>query len=186
VSDDNLSDMDPTRLMNESVAHEVHLWLENASKDDLINLGMLLHAALGNPAYGWQFIGTIEGELHHRFGRCYVCGNDHEAEKDNAVEATAAEMTADGTPIPGTPFHTGDASAFDNLAQELIGRPWPQYLELCANYNVRSNVDQDGKVICKTCNMPYPNLDDRMLKEPDDCSGCHQWHATGNKFAAPE
>jgi hypothetical protein len=180
TNEDHQNSLDSARLMNESVAHEVHFWIEALDKAGLTNLGMILHAAISSPGYGTQVIGMIEGELRHRFGRCYVCGEDHDAEKNRSVEQTAKEM---GVPIPGTPFHTGDTEAFDAL--NIPERTFVQYMELCKKYNVTSAVEQNMQVFCKTCNMPYPDLDDRMIKEPDDCSGCQEWNGKGVKFAPP-
>lgn len=178
-----ISAVDSSRMMSQSVAHGVYSWVESLERDNLKNLGMLVHAALGNPALGWQVIGMIEGELRHRFKECYVCSQDHDAEAAHMMEATKDQMIGEGIPIPGTPFHTGDADAFEGL--NIPERTFVQYIALCAKYGVTSAVEQGDEVFCKNCNMRYPDLDDRMIKEPDDCPGCQVFTGTGVKFAPP-
>lgn len=165
------------QIMNESMSHQVHYWVESLDNDGLENLSMIIQASIGFPGWGAQMMGIIQGERRRKFNRCPVCGNDHEKEHKDLV--------AEGTPIPGTNFRVGDAAAFDDQVANLSGRNFPAYLRLCHQYGVTSNVDQDGLVYCKNCNMPYPNLDDRMLKEPDDCTGCQVFASTGQKFEEP-
>lgn len=177
--------MEAQQIMNESVSHELHLWLETLSNDALDKVAMTIHASINYPAWGAQMVGIIQGMRRFKYGVCPVCSKNHEAEKQEAVESEHARMVAEGTPIPGTPFKMGDAAALEEHIAGLTGRPFPEYLRLCSEFNVKSNIDQNGVVYCRSCNMPYPNLDDRMINPPDHCSGCYEFGGKGIKHPEP-
>jgi hypothetical protein len=166
--------METQRIMNESVSHDLHYWLGQLDNEGLDKVATVLHAGMNYPAWGTQFLGLIQGERLHRFGVCPVCAKVHE------------RPPAEGTVIPDTPFKMGDAEAIGDLVKNLPDRPFQEYLRLCGEYNVTSNVEQDGQVFCKKCNMRYPNLDDRMLNSPGECSGCFQFDSKGVKFPEPD
>jgi len=171
--------------MNESVSHELHLWLEQQNDDALDKIGSILWAGMNFPGWGAQMLGILQYMRKAKFGRCPVCGVNHDKEQAEAISTEHAKMVAEGTPIPGSPFKMGDADAIGDLVENLIGRPFPEYFRLCVEYNVTSNIDQDGQVFCKNCNMPYPNLDDRMMNPKDHCSGCFEFQGKGLKFPEP-
>lgn len=180
--------METVRVMNESVSHELHLWLANLDNDSLDKVGMVLHAGINYPAWGAQMLGFLQGERLHRYGVCPVCQKNHAQEEHDLLAPRPAETppVTEGTPIPGTPFHVGDAAAMDDMAKDLIGRTFHEYVKLCIEYNVTPNPDQSAQVFCKKCNMRYPNLDDRMLNRIDECSGCQQFDSTGIRFPEPD
>jgi hypothetical protein len=169
--------------MNESVSHEVHAWVEGLTEDELNHLSKIVHACVSYPAWGAQMLGIIQGERRRRFGYCVVCGVNHEKEHENLIKSTPLE----GTPIPGSPFKVGDADAFSEVLQKnLLGMTYPQFLEKCAEFNVKPQGDQADPVFCRNCNMRYITLEDRMMKSVDDCDGCHQMTKTGQRFPDPE
>lgn len=174
------------QAMNESVSHEVHLWIDQLDDEGLDKVGSLMWAAMNFTGWGAQMLGILQATRKFKYGRCMVCGVNHDKEQQEVIDETHAKMTADGTQIPGSPFRMGDAAAFEAQAQSIIGRTFPEYLRLCSEYNVTSNVDQDGQVFCKNCNMRYPSLDDRMMNAPDSCSGCHEFAGKGVKFPPPD
>lgn len=173
--------MENMRVMNESVSHELHLWLSTLDNDSLDKVGMILHAGINYQAWGAQMLGFLQGERLHRFGVCPVCSKNHTQEEHDLL----APKPAEGAPIPDSPFRVGDADAMDRMVENLVGRTFVEYKRLCGEYNVTQNINQDGQVFCKKCNMRYPNLDDRMLNRPDECSGCQQFDSKGVKFPEP-
>lgn len=173
------------QAMNESVSHELHLWLEQQDDEALDKIGSLLWAGMNFQGWGAQMLGILQYMRKTKFGRCVVCAKNHDQEQEEAISAEHAKMVAEGASIPGSPFKMGDADAISDLVGDLIGRPFPEYIRLCHEYNVTSNVDQDGRVFCKNCNMPYPNLDDRMIHPKDHCSGCFEFQGKGIKHPEP-
>lgn len=175
------------QAMNESVSHEVHLWLEQQDDEALDKIGSILWAGLNFQGWGAQMLGILQYMRKAKFSRCVVCGKNHDAEQQALVEEEHAKMTAEGTAIPGSPFHMGDADAFEAQASKIIGLPtYPEFLKKCFDYNVKASGDQTDPVFCKTCNMRYRDLEDRMLKAPDECPGCWQYNSTGHKFPEPD
>lgn len=75
----------------------------------------------------------------------------------------------DGTP-EGADAHNllGTAEAAGSIARENLLR----------EYNVAFEID-GHTVKCLGCGMQYVSLRDRMIKEPDDCHGCHLKSANG-------
>lgn len=171
------------QLMTQSVSHEVHAWVESLTEDQLSHLQKIVHASINFPMWGAQMLGIIQGEKRRKFNKCVVCGVDHEKEHELLIQSTPMP----GTPIPDSPFKVGDADAVDDVVNDLIGgMPFPKFLEKCVEFGVMPRGDQTDPVFCKNCNMRYINLKDRMMKDADDCDGCHQFTKTGVKFPPPD
>lgn len=78
-----------------------------------------------------------------------VCGVDHDGE---ALEAAK------------------NALEIERLSNEAEPNP------AMVAYNMTI---KDGALACAGCGQVYPSLEDRMLRNPDDCSGCKQKSAWG-------
>ncbi len=180
--DEQVTPAEFNQIMTQSVSHEVHGWIEGLDESALVNLQMIINATTNYPLWGAQMIGIIQGEKRRRFGSCVVCSVNHEQEHEDLVKSTPMP----GTPIPGSPFKVGDADAFGKQVENLLGMPYPEFLQECAKFSVMPQGDQGDPVFCRNCNMRYITLEDRMLKAPDDCGGCHQATKTGQKFPPPD
>lgn len=156
-------------------------------------------------AYYEGVLGTM---LKMKFGVCAHCGVDHDAEDlaahasadSDAAESSDSSDASDETILAeqsdnGTPSLFEEPDAFSSAPlpdvyvdtnRELIGQKGllpVGIIEKMSEYNLDDLRDQDtGQIlgfICLNCGMKYGSLDDRMLKAPDDCSGCHQKAAWG-------
>lgn len=168
-------------MHTEAISHDVFEWVDTLDHEAIGSLGLLVKAAIDSPEYGYQFLGMLRMHMKHKFNICPVCDKDH----DKMYEDLAGEGEVEpGEPIPGTPFHMGDAEAFDAGALNIPARPFKETQSLCAEYGVTVPI-VGTQVFCLNCNQPYMSLDDRMIKRPGDCDGCFQKEKTGEKFPDP-
>lgn len=146
-------------LALQSGEHELRDFYYGLTKEQLETLSMILSSATDTSlgvANAAMHMGRIREILSLKFGRC-TCGQEHGTAEDFLMEvAPEAELTkASVTEVTG-----------------------PSAMEMMKKYNLTFG-KQFPEVKCKGCGLTYPNLRDRMLKEPDDCHGCHMKSAQG-------
>lgn len=150
-------------------AHRIESFVYGQDKDGLYALSLLLGQLIGNKVGTVYWQGQVDGLLQERHNVCSVHGVDHDAV---ALEAISKGSTGTGDseaipdpviPMPGIP---GEMLAALQGDLEELDR---QMVE----YRVSFNLDTE-RFYCDDCGMMYPTIEDRMLKSPDDCPGCHQ------------
>ena len=124
-----------------------------------------------------------------------------ESGADSATEEGAASSSNDGEIIlkhrspDGTESLFASPDAFDpkpldktfvDPKEELVGQKgmlMPEHLAKMNEYNLDDLRDEDSGIIlgfiCTNCGMRYQSIEDRMLREPDECTGCQQKSAWG-------
>lgn len=148
------------RAVAESHASQTRIWnlFSDITPDHLATLIELLGHFGRNPAlvpYHEGLAAAIMKEKHHR---C-TCGEDHDFE---ALETERLKLEEERKNPPVT---VDGASLVD--------------MDALAMATYRLIKDVTGAIKCKDCGMEYQSLDDRMVKRPDDCSGCKQKAAWG-------
>lgn len=144
--------------------------IETMQIDDLLVVRRMLRIVATNGAHAAAF---FDGQIYARLranGLCVNCG-----QPDHDHEALAQEL-ADAAPPP-----------VDEPAPGQLLIPGTEFTEeqhrQMAEYGLDDLRDEDTHqllgFICLNCGMRYPSIEDRMLRNPDDCSGCHIKSAHG-------
>lgn len=146
--------IDRQHAQRQAVRTELRYFMRELGPHKLWLLRMLFtsisHDEEGSDKQAAYWEGMITAYLEMA-GVCPGCGTDHIAEE------------FPGTASPDTPV---DAVSPKEIPREI----------LLEKYNVAP--DPNGKgVACKTCDMVYPSLEDRMIKET--CHGCERKAAWG-------
>lgn len=139
-------------MVTEQNAHDVRDLFESLDESQLRVFRGILRIVDENPGAASYYAGVVSTQLSFRFGVCLGCGRKHDEElKDMATES--------GVPKTWTDIAaTLDTETLENLHKyhlNVIPNEWP-------------------RVVCAKCGKTYVSLEDRMLREPDDCSGCHE------------
>ena len=122
-----------------------------------------------------------------------VADNDGEERANSSEQGAEIMLTDQNDDGTKSLFEQPDAfsskplpDVYVDASRELIGQKGLMTEDLIAKmveYNMDDLRDEDtGEIrgfICLNCRTVYPSLEDRMLKAPDDCSGCHQKSAWG-------
>lgn len=142
-------------------------------QDQLRTLRTMLHILSEQTpnlnASGWE--GMISWELKARFNICVSCGVNHEEEFADPAASQKEEVTPD-QPLP----------IFKEV--EMTEQ------ELMKQYHLDDlRIEGTGELVgfaCTgiygapgPCGMSYPSIQDRMLKDPEECSGCFRRMAQG-------
>jgi hypothetical protein len=160
--------LDRQHLENRVTQQEVDRLLEELPIEQLLTVRTIIRTASQSAVALGFFDGVIYTRLR-REGRCTSCGgpdHDHEEfeqlllqESGNDEEAGSSEPLIDGTHF---------------TAEEH---------RLMAEYNLDDLRDEDTHellgFVCLGCGMRYPSLQDRMMRAPDECSGCFRKSAHG-------
>lgn len=154
------------RMEYEDQIHEMYRTIEEMKVDHLKMIRALLHNVGDTPQALGFWEGVIQSTITRRESVCPACGKDHDKEAARLAEEAAAEQTASRE----------DPNVRGN---RLIAMH---------EHNVEPVDDEDlwGKVRCTgimdglgSCGMEWPNLEDRQLREPTECSGCQIRSAHG-------
>ena len=139
-------------------AHRVESFVYGLNQENLFALSLLLDQLLASGKRGTMFwSGQVTALLQDRHNVCAIHGVDHEA------EGLASLVTEEGsTPI-------GDSLTVKGA--ERIFQAIEENDERMVKYRVSFDPDQN-RFFCDDCGYMYPTIEDRMLKEPDDCPGC--------------
>lgn len=175
---------------SEDFGHAVQRLMTEMDQDSLITLKTMLHYVVheSNSPVAAYWEGVVTGSLTHRFNICSAHGvnHDEEAEQElrvpegfespsqmllNYTEEDVPESSADRA-------RSGRLSDGDKMLMEQYhlddayiegSQPPLFYGFICTGIKGR----REG------CGVMYPSIEDRMLKEPESCSGCFQKAAHG-------
>lgn len=159
--------IDHHNMHHESSHLEIMRLFDELSKDGLRTLTQIF-TLLGraDPGLVHYFEGLGVAHMTLKFGVCVSCGEDHDA-----------QLNADNAPTTAGSFADTEKQApadQDAMSQAVSYALTASNLEaLFKEYNVQPT-QQYPQVACGNCGQPYSSLEDRMLKKPGDCSGCHQ------------
>lgn len=154
-----LQAVDQQNMILTSSHHDIQRLFSELSVEHLqMMVGIFRHLALENSGRSSGYLeGLASGALAYKHNICSGCGRDHDAE----AEETLAPKTK-----------VEDALERINITSD-------EDIDNAHKYNVSLVSGGGGKVRCNGCLIEYPSLSDRMLKAPDNCSGCHQKSAWG-------
>lgn len=163
-------------------AHRVEGFVYGLDQDGLFALSLLLDQVLASGKRGTMFwSGQVTALLQDRHNVCAIHGVDHDAEALASLHAEGSTGTGD-TPTYGPEDLARD---MDAAAASLVAERVPEKMidRINANlevvgqqmddYRLTFNEDTE-RFYCSDCGYMYPTIEDRMLKAPDDCPGCHQ------------
>jgi hypothetical protein len=156
--------------------NEVDRLMDELSIEDLVTFRTVMRYVASDPSAYNFFDGVIYSRLR-REGRCTSCGgpdHDHEAfegltedDEDELNPAEKAWKEAGKMAVEVLP--TIDAVMAES------GLSVDDYTNM-TTYNLDDLRDADtGDLlgfVCLNCGMTYPSIADRMLRAPDECSGC--------------
>lgn len=168
-------------MANHAAIHSVMDFIHGLNESQLESLAFLLHSLAdptGAGALSAHFEGMVKQVLHFKFKWC-MCGERHGVVEDLLMSDMAPE-NADSPHPNGTgeeysdpaPLRDPMAEAVRDVALnpgDIERAAYEKRQNLMTEYNV---IERDGKLLCKLCGAPFISLRDRMLREPDDCSGC--------------
>jgi hypothetical protein len=175
--------VDKQIMTEQAFYHDVgRLWLE-LKPDQLVTIKTLL-VRLGRlddptPALAY-YGGVIATTLQLKHNVCESCGVDHDAALMQEPTPTPADPRTE-SPVDklirthGEPFEPVNQAEFDAKHAEYNVRLYTQD-DLDNGLVVGPN---EQPVICIGCSLLYQSLEDRMLRPPDGCQGCHLKSAHG-------
>jgi hypothetical protein len=194
------SEEDRAKMEEERKEHELRLdefrhssqrLFDELSEDQLTTLSMMLHIIADQPgphlATMWE--GMALTARKYRFDVCATCNVNHDTEiqkaaapkdepktkhlDDTSFDSPYFEMQKD--PEPMLPIF-GDLTDEDrmNMAQYHLDDVYEEGTGVLLHFACTGIKGMNGP-----CGATYPTIEDRMLKEPENCSGCHTRMAHG-------
>lgn len=163
----------------EASQQAIYEFIRSMKPEQLVTFRTIL-ADIENVEVKGMYDGLAQGALIFVHGVCKDCGIDHTEEE---MEKLVSRVSATKPDSPSLQSEIDKEKAKRHLdiekarnmgeAVELMNREIEAKLK---EYNVEMNDDDENdiRVMCMGCRTIYPSLADRMLKQPNDCSGCHQ------------
>lgn len=159
--------------MAQVARHQLRRLFTELSEGQLRSLNDLLHMLSSSeaeaPRVAAYYHGLGTASLEARFGVCTACDSNPCAH-DQAIQGLLPPVAAPGSTEPprGIPDVKVGESGMLLVDQQMK----------MLDYNL-DDLREEGTnkllgFVCNGCGMRYPSIEDRMLKQPDDCSGCHQ------------
>ncbi len=149
--------LDQQNMVLTSSHHDVQRLFSELSVEHLkLMIGILSHLGITGSPQAAYLQGLASGALYYKHNVCSGCGRDHDKEAEE-------ELTP---PI-------------DKVKESLQRMNMKSSDEIDAAHKYNVSFIEGDKVRCNGCMIEYPSLSDRMLKAPDNCSGCHQKSAWG-------
>jgi hypothetical protein len=180
------------RMSIEEFQHSFQRLFEELDEDQLKTLRTAFHALIdttGSPLAG-QWEGMIAWQLKIRFNICVTCGIDHDKELTGQADHKSDEPQEMIEVIPPTEVAPlADPRILQDGFQMF--RPLDEEQRALADrYHLDDIRDENtGELLgfyCTgingmkgPCGMKYPSITDRMLREPENCSGCFMRMAQG-------
>lgn len=127
------------------------------------------------PAY---YAGILIGYQHRNDGSCLGCGNVHDDAQDAVDKILGAAPTVQQKPVQLVDIEALRAQVEKDEERPVWHTSEDEYDRLAELYRVNPlEIDaerpmKEMRVLCKGCGIVYPNLGDRMVKKPEECSGC--------------
>jgi hypothetical protein len=187
--------------------HEMHMddfrhgfqrLFEELGEDQLGTLKMMFHLLCDrtNDSLAAHWEGMISWELKRRFGICVTCGKNHDEELTAPTEEHPLVKEAENTMRPLTEaekfFSTPEeiAADEDQTLPIFLGSLNEDQIALMKEYHLDDVYDGETQELLhfactgiqgmkQGCGVTYPSIEDRMLKGPEECSGCFSRMAQG-------
>lgn len=166
------------KMVSEDFNNQLKSLFEDISIDNLVTLRTLfsglthLHPAALSGIISY-YEGMLVGILQFKHNVCASCGVNHE-EDAAASMLTPPDKPVGPDPVEAIPMPSAEPS-------NALSWSAPAAAQM-----IRYRVELTGEgeqVRCTDCGLRYPNLEDRMLREPDSCHGCFQMAKDGSRFA---
>ena len=188
-------------MSEDDMAHGIQTFMVELNEEQGLRLMQMLHRMGHSPeatmAHYWE--GLLTGIRHMKFGFCTFHGVDHSKEMEDAMMPPDPVKTHSPLVPPAgdkdiTPAQTDvGLKVFDHTVSGKTGLIAFSENDraLLNKYHLDDLYDQDsGKFVgfkCtgivggppEGCGMIYASLDDRMLREPEECGGCFARTAHG-------
>ena len=162
------------QMQADDYRHSVQRFFDELDKDQLVTFRwMLRNMGMGGSQLAQYYEGQISQILYTKFNICPGCMVNHDEEVAEQLQGehqkhvAASVGTHDPKQVPaialnedGTRYHTDT-----EIAQMLEYNIDDAYEEGTTNFL---------GYICKGCGTIYVSIEDRMLRAPDECSGCIQ------------
>ena len=149
---------DHAQMHHNSTLHSLYGMFEDIKIEHLEQIKLIFHNLGDSPQALGYWEGVISSVIARRKDICIACGVNHEAQLQDMIAAQQAQPAATDEQVAAAQRHAQMIEY--HVLPVLDGRP-------------------DGTVYCTgifpdnvPCGMTYPNLADRMVKRPDECSGC--------------
>lgn len=165
-------------MRQHQIAHRMHTVDNTHLVNDLIYkldeeglraLDLIICHTADDPRTAGFFRGQISARLQTDFGLC-PCGDNH----------------GDISSLTGDEQQPGNIDPLEDVRNQLDEEAKPErtrdeVVALMKQYNLEYDEDPDTPYImkCKGCGKGSVSLDDRMLRAPDACTGCHEKSAWG-------
>ena len=174
----------------DSYRHEVTRLFSELSQDQLMILRNMMHQLVfsDDGKLAAYYEGQVATVLNLKFNVCPSCGVDHDKEAAS-FEAPEADMKSTVTDVVNETINEYREKAQDKLQEMLPTFDLSEEdLANMEKYHLDDLRDADNHQIlgfrCTgvngvACGMVYPSIEDRMLRDPDTCSGCQQKAAWG-------
>lgn len=164
----------------DSYRHEVHRMFDEMSKEHLLTLRHIFHN-MSDHSLAAYYEGCVSTTLSIKYNVCPGCGVNHEEQMQEQLNKESEPMVTDGVTIQTLQeFVNGEPGIILDPAQPPlfeVDLTEDDYRNM-KDYNLDDAREEGtGKLlgfICIKCGMRYQSIEDRMTKEPDECSGCHQ------------
>lgn len=145
-------------MFADSYRHAVQRMFDELSREHLETLRQILHnLTMSGSTLAAYYEGQVATSLHTRFNVCSGCGVNHDEQAEDLHQPGP-----DGT--VQTVIVAGDLTHEDLTNME--------------KYNLDDLREEDTNrllgFVCKGCGLKYSSIEDRMVKEPDECHGCQE------------
>lgn len=150
--------MDQHEMANQSNHHAVFTMFDELSADHIKVLSSLFHIlAQENSGIAHYLEGIATTYLRLKHDICLACGGSHTPNFEEAKDQT--------NPPESKPVLRADPTPEEEA----------EYNSRLDKYNLE-HVFLKGQMTfrCRGCGQAYPSIEDRELKRPGDCEGCHQ------------
>lgn len=157
--EDIFKQLELQEMASEDRARNIHRLFDEGDKETLMAVRALMNMVAGNPssrALAAYYEGFVSAKIESRFNICPVHGVNHE-EEEFSSHNEGSTTTRDN----------------DEVVEVVVDIPVE---DLMNTYRLEW---RDGNLHCKDCGIQYQSLEDRMVKEPDDCHGCQLRSAHG-------
>lgn len=140
-----LKHMDHTTMAATTTFHDFQRLFAEMTPEHLRSIMLIFrYIASEGSVPASYFEGLASGSLMYKHNICCSCFVNHEEELQEHLVEANPEESAD-----------------------------PSREGLLKTYRLEPSLSTD-LLICTGCGMSYQSLEDRMLKPPDNCSGCHE------------
>jgi hypothetical protein len=177
---------DRQQMSIEAFKHASQRMFEELSEEHLSTLQTMLHIILSrtNDPMVAQWEGIVSTYLKVKYGICITCNVNHEHEAPRPPEPE--KMDEDNREVN---------LLIDRLDDTHLKEPLfipSNVREMMDEYHIDDTYEEDSdglifkgfactgiKGMRGGCGMIYPSIDDRRLRGPEECSGCHRKMAQG-------